>query len=149
MRLLSKDYFAKIPYFGKWVTRIRCIYITRGDTRKSLRVINEGVEYLKDGFSMVIFPEGTRSKDESVQEFKPGSFKLATKAKVPIIPISLNDGRRLYEDQEYIKKGKKIDMLIHPPITTADLSRQELAELPDKVEEIILQGVETLREMNK
>lgn len=146
---IGKDYFAKIPYFGKWVTRIRCIYITRGETRKSLKVINEGVEYLKDGFSMVIFPEGTRSKDESVQEFKPGSFKLATKARVPIVPISLNDGRRLYEDQEYIKKGTKIDMLIHPPIATADLSRQELTELPDRVEEIIRQGVETLREMNK
>lgn len=146
---IGKDYFGKIPYFGKWVTRIRCIYITRGDTRKSLRVINQGVEYIKDGFSMVIFPEGTRSKDEEVMEFKPGSFKLATKAKVPIIPISLHDGRRLYEDHEYIKKGKKIDMLIHPPIDTASLSREELAALPEKVEEIIRQGVETLREMNK
>lgn len=146
---IGKDYFAKIPYFGKWVTRIRCIYIQRGNTRNSLRVIGEGVEYLKDGFSMVIFPEGTRSKNGEMGEFKPGSFKLATKAQVPIIPISLNDGRRLYEDQEYIKKGKKIDMIVHPPIETAGLSRQELAEIPARVEEIIRRGVEELQAANK
>ncbi len=142
---IGKDYFGKIPYFGKWVTRIRCIYIQRGNTRNSLRVIGEGVEYLKDGFSLVIFPEGTRSKNEQLGEFKPGSFKLATKAQVPIIPISLNDGRRLYEDQEYIKKHKKIDMIIHPPIPTAGLSRAEQAELPARVEEIIRSGVEELQ----
>ena len=142
---IGKDYFGKIPYFGKWVSRIRCIYISRGNTRNSLRVIGEGVGYLKDGFSMLIFPEGTRSKTEEVDHFKPGSFKLATKAQVPIIPISLHNGRRLYEDQEYIKKGKKIDMIIHPPIQTAGLSRQELVEIPEKVEEIIRQGVEELR----
>ena len=146
---IGKDYFGKIPYFGKWVSAIRCIYIQRGNTRNSLRVIGEGVEYLKDGFSMLIFPEGTRSKTEEVGEFKPGSFKLATKAQVPIIPISLNDGRRLYEDQEYVLKGKKIDMIIHPPIQTAGLSRQELAEIPEKVEEIIRQGVEELRSRGK
>ena len=145
---IGKDYFGKIPYFGKWVTRIRCIYIQRGNTRNSLRVISEGAEYLKDGFSMVIFPEGTRSKDGKMGEFKPGSFKLATKAQVPIIPISLNDGRRLYEDQEYIKKGKKIDMIIHPPVPTAGLSRAELAELPAQVEEIIRRGVEELQKSN-
>lgn len=142
---IGKDYFGKIPYFGKWVTRIRSIYIQRGNTRNSLRVIGEGVEYLKDGFSLVIFPEGTRSRDEQLGEFKPGSFKLATKAQVPIVPISLNDGRRLYEDQEYVKKDKKIDMIIHPPIETASLSRAELAEIPAKVEEIIRQGLEELQ----
>ena len=142
---IGKDYFGKIPYFGKWVTRIRCIYIQRGNTRNSLRVIGEGVSYLKDGFSMVIFPEGTRSKTGDFGEFKAGSFKLATKAQVPIIPLSLNDGRRLYEDREYIKKGTKIDIIVHPPIQTAGLSRAELAEIPARVEEIIRQGVEELQ----
>lgn len=142
---IGKDYFGKIPYFGKWVTRIRSIYIHRGNPRNSLRVISEGVEYLKDGFSIVIFPEGTRSKDGAMAEFKPGSFKLATKAQVPIIPLSMNDGRRLYEDQEYIKKGKKIDIIVHPPVQTAGLSRAELAEIPAKVEETIRKGLEELQ----
>ncbi len=145
---IGKDYFGKIPYFGKWVTRIRSIYISRGNTRNSLRVISEGAEYLKDGFSMVIFPEGTRSKDGTMGEFKPGSFKLATKAQVPIIPLSMNDGRRLYEDQEYIKKGKKIDIIVHPPVQTAGLSRAELAEIPAKVEETIRRGLEDLQAKN-
>jgi 1-acyl-sn-glycerol-3-phosphate acyltransferase len=142
---VGKDYFGKIPYFGKWVTRIRCLYLHRGNTRNSLRIIGEGVEYLKDGFSLVIFPEGTRSKNGEMGEFKPGSFKLATKAQVPIVPISLNDGRRLYEDKEYITKGTKIDLIFHPPIQTAGLSRQELTEIPARVEEIIRQGLNELQ----
>ena len=142
---IGKDYFGKIPYFGKWVTRTRCLYVQRGNTRNSLRIIGEGVEYLTDGFSLLIFPEGTRSKTEQLGEFKPGSFKLATKAGVPIIPLSLNDGRRLYEDQEYVKKGTKIDIIVHPPIQTAGLSRAELAEIPARVEEIIRRGVEELQ----
>ena len=142
---IGKDYFGKIPYFGKWVSHIRCLYISRGNTRNSLRVISEGVDLLKDGFSILIFPEGTRSKDETLSEFKAGSFKLATKAQVPLIPITLSDGRRLYEDQEYVKKGKKIDMIIHPPIITAGMSRAEQAALPQQVEDIIRKGLEELQ----
>lgn len=141
---VGKDYFAKIPYFGKWVTRLRCLYLRRGNTRNSLRIINEGVSYLNDGFSLLIFPEGTRSKSSEMGEFKHGSFKLATKAKVPIVPISLNGGYHLYETQEYIRKDKKIDLLVHPPIETASLSRQELAELPDMVEKMIRDGLDQL-----
>lgn len=142
---IGKDYFSKIPYFGKWVTRIRSIYIQRGNTRNSLRVIGEGVNYLRDGFSLIIFPEGTRSKDGNMASFKPGSFKLATKAQVPIVPITLNAGRCLYEDQEYIKKHQKIQMIIHPPIETAGLSRDELAKLPELTEACIREGLRKLQ----
>ena len=78
-------------------------------------------------------------------EFKAGSFKLATKARVPIVPITLNGGYHLYEDQEYIRKGQTIDVLVHPPIETADMSRQELAEVPKKVEAMIREGLEQLK----
>ena len=69
---IAKDALEKIPFFGKWVERIRGIYIHRGDARASLATINEGVEYLKQGFSLVIFPEGTRSRSSEMGEFKPG-----------------------------------------------------------------------------
>lgn len=142
---VGKDFFAKIPVLGKWATRIRCLYLKRGNTRNSLRIINEGVEYLNDGFSLLIFPEGTRSWSSEMGEFKAGSFKLATKARVPIVPITLNGGYHLYEDQEYIRKGQTIDVLVHPPIETADMSRQELAEVPKKVEAMIREGLEQLK----
>lgn len=141
---IAKDNLAKIPVFGKWILRIRGIFIQRGDARASLRTINEGVDYLKQGFSLVIFPEGTRSRSSQMGEFKAGSFKLATKAKVPVVPITLDGGYRTYEERGAVTKGCHIDFMVHPPIETKDMSRAELAELPQRVETIIRNGLETL-----
>ena len=141
---IAKDNLEKIPFFGKWVERIRGIYIHRGDARASLATINEGVEYLKQGFSLVIFPEGTRSRSSEMGEFKHGSFKLATKAKVPIVPVTLNGGYHTFEDHGAVTRGQHIDVLVHPPIETKDMSRQELAELPAQVEAIIRAGLAEL-----
>ena len=141
---IAKDSLGKIPIFGKWVLRIRGIYIHRGDARASLKTINEGVDYLKQGFSLVIFPEGTRSQSSKLGEFKPGSFKLATKARVPVVPVTLNGGYHTYEERGAVTKGCHIDFMVHKPIETKDMSRSELAELPHRVEEIIRGGLETL-----
>lgn len=141
---IAKDGLAKIPIFGKWVLRIRGLFMHRGDARESLKTINEGVEFLKQGFSLVIFPEGTRSRGSEMADFKPGSFKLATKAKVPIVPVTLDGGYRTYEEHGTVTKGCHIDFMVHPPIETKDMSRAELAELPHKVEKTIRDGLETL-----
>lgn len=141
---IAKDNLAKIPVFGKWILRIRGIFIQRGDARASLRTINEGVDYLKQGFSLVIFPEGTRSRSSQMAEFKAGSFKLATKAKVPVVPITLDGGYHTYEERGAVTKGCHIDFMVHPPIETKDMTRAELAELPQQVESIIRNGLETL-----
>ena len=135
---------SKIPIFGKWVSRIRGIYIHRGDARASLKTINEGVEYLKQGFSLVIFPEGTRSRSSAMAEFKHGSFKLATKARVPIVPVTLNGGYHTYEETGKVTKGCHIDFMVHKPIETKDMSRAELAELPAAVEQIVRDGLAVL-----
>lgn len=144
LSFIAKDTLGSIPVFGKWVLRIRGIFIERGDVRASLRTINEGVDYLKQGFSLVIFPEGTRSRSSEMAEFKPGSFKLATKAKVPIVPVTLDGGYRTYEQSGSVTKGCHIDFMVHPAIETKDMSRAELAELPQTVEKIIRDGLETL-----
>ena len=118
---IAKDALGKIPVFGDWILRTRGICIHRGDARASLQTINEGVEYLKQGFSLVIFPEGTRSRSSEIGEFKAGSFKLATMTKVV-----------------------HIDFMVHPAIETAGLSRQELAGLHEKVEDIVRSGLEEI-----
>ena len=145
---IAKDTLEKIPVFGKWVKRIRGIFIHRGDARSSLATINEGADYLKQGFSLVIFPEGTRSHGSQIAAFKPGSFKLATKARVPIVPISLNRGYHIFEDQGVLTKHHSMEFLVHPPIETAGMDRHQLAELPQQVEEIVRQGVAELQEMD-
>ena len=134
---IAKDALQKIPIFGKWIERIRGIFMHREDARSSLQTIKEGVQYLNDGFSLIIFPEGTRSHSSQMAEFKAGSFKLATKAKVPIVPVTLDGGYHMYEETGAILPGQTITFTVHDPIETAGMSRQEMADIHTQVEEIV------------
>lgn len=140
---VAKDDLAKIPLYGEWIRRIRSVFIERNDPRASLKAINQGVEYIEQGFSLVIFPEGTRSKGSKPGEFKKGALKLATKPGVPIIPVSLNGSYKMFEEEGYLK-GAQIDILVHEPIETKGMSRKEEKEITEKVEQIIVGGLKEL-----
>lgn len=141
---VAKDDLAKLPLYGKWIKRIRSVFIERNDPRAALKAISEGVKYIENGFSLVIFPEGTRSKGPDPGKFRKGSLKLATKPGVPIIPISLNGSYKMFEEEGYLK-GAQIDIIIHEPIETKGMSRQEEKGLTDRVEKIIVDGVRKLQ----
>ncbi len=141
---VAKDSAEKIPFVGAWIKASQGVFIKRGETREGLKSIKEGAEKLKDGYSLVIFPEGTRSHCSEMGEFKPGSFKLATKAGVPIVPVTINGSYHMFEDRDVITNGAHIDVIVHPPIETAGMARSELNKLPQVVEEIIRGGLEEL-----
>jgi len=134
---VSKTTLARIPVFGEWISDIRSIFLDRDDPRASLRTIEEGVELLKQGFSLVIFPEGTRSRGPHMREFKKGSLRLATKSGVPVVPVTLNGTYHMYEDKGYVQPGAEIEFYVHPAIETKELSKMEANNLAERVEEII------------
>lgn len=134
---ISKIEMAKLPLLRSWMKNINCVFMDRSSLKKSAEAIIEGVKILKEGHSLVIFPEGTRSKDNTMGEFKGGSFKLATKAKVPIIPVTINGSYKLMEANNNKIKPADVTMYVHSPVETANLSKEELLELPDKVKDII------------
>lgn len=136
---VAKENLRKIPGFGIWIANIRSVFIKRNDARASLKAIEEGIELLRQGFSLVIFPEGTRSKGFEMGEFKKGSLRLATKAQVPIVPVTLNGTYRAFEEKGYVGQAE-ITFKIHAPIHTGDLSRKEISSLSERVESIIRSG---------
>lgn len=139
---ISKVQMKKIPVLRTWMKYMHCVFIERGNPRKALEAIAEGVDTLKKGHSLVIFPEGTRSKGPKMGHFKPGSFKLATKAKVPIVPVTINGTYKLMEQNGGKIKKAEVMIKVHPAIDTKGLSREALEELPDQVREIIKGGLE-------
>lgn len=142
---VAKDNLSKIPLYGEWIRRIGSVFIERDDARASLQAINEGIKKIENGYSLVIFPEGTRSKGNAPGEFKKGSLKLATKPGVPIVPVTINGSYRMFEEKGYLK-GANIDMIVHPPIETRGMSRQDEKELTEKVEKIIIDGLHKLQQ---
>lgn len=136
---IAKIEILKLPLIRTWMTHMKCVFMDRSDMRQSLKVINQAAGYLKEGYSMVIFPEGTRSKSETLGEFKPGSLKLALKAGVPIVPITIHGSYKIMEQNGFIIKPARVEITISDPIPTAGLTKEQAAELPEKVREIIKQ----------
>lgn len=130
---IGKEEMKKMPIISKWFDAMDCIYLARDDMKKSLEAILMGIKELKEGQSIIIFPEGTRSKGEEMGEFKAGSFKLATKAKVAIVPIAIQNTHKVLEEKGSIQKVT-VYVNIGKPVETAGLSALEQKELPKKVE---------------
>ncbi|RKD22159.1 1-acyl-sn-glycerol-3-phosphate acyltransferase [Caminicella sporogenes DSM 14501] len=134
---IAKVELMKIPILSQWMKAMGCIFIDRKDVRQSLRAINEGANILKEGHSLVIFPEGTRSKDGQLGQFKHGSFKLATKSNVPIIPVTINGAYKIMPKGKLIIKPSKVEMIISKPIYADEEIKRDSKMLADKVKNII------------
>jgi 1-acyl-sn-glycerol-3-phosphate acyltransferase len=139
---VAKQALGRIPLYGPWIERIRSIFIERDDARGAVQVINSGIALLEEGFSLVVFPEGTRSLSEHMGSFKKGSLKLATKAKVPVVPVTLSGSWKVFEEKSYIQKGEVVKICIHPPIATESLSKEEQNDLATNVESIVRSKLE-------
>lgn len=135
--LLAKVSLSKIPGLRGWMDLLQCVYVDRSDEKQSLRALMDSTKLVKSGVSMTIFPEGTRSKGGPVKEFKGGAFRIATSAKVPVVPISIEGTYHLLEERNRIHSGT-VRVMIHEPIPTAGMSRQEVRELPERVRQQIL-----------
>lgn len=134
---IAKKSIEKIPIVNEYMLLMHSLFIERDNVKEAGKVILESIKLLKSGTSLVIFPEGTRSKSSQVSEFKDGAFKIATKASVPIVPISIFGTYKVMEENNNKIVGQTVRLCIHKPISTAELSKEEIKELPAKVRKII------------
>lgn len=124
----SKGFVAKIelkrfPLINIWMKKIHCVFIERGNLRKSLLTMREVIEILKAGHSMVVFPEGTRSKGKPMGEFKRGSLGIAEKANVPVVPITIVDSYKIMEGNSgFAITPANVKIIISKPIYPRKLS---------------------------
>jgi 1-acyl-sn-glycerol-3-phosphate acyltransferase len=136
----NKGYIAKIgvstiPFIKDYLNDLRCLFLDRGNMRQNMKVIIDGIEVLKSGYSLVIFPEGTRSNE--IGEFKAGSFKLATKSGVPIVPVTIDGAYKILEKGKKLIYPADVIVTIHPPIYTKDMPKEEANNLHVTVHNII------------
>ena len=100
MGFFAKKEMEKIPCLAHWMRFINCLFLDRKNIKAGLATMNEGTQLLKDGFSIAIFPEGTRNQDEDPHEFKEGSLRPALKAKVPVIPMAISGTADILENNK-------------------------------------------------
>jgi 1-acyl-sn-glycerol-3-phosphate acyltransferase len=137
---IAKKQIKSYPLIGWWLSELHTVYIDRDNVREGMKAINEGVENVKKGYSMLIFPEGTRSLKSEMGEFKKGSMKLALKAKVPIVPITLDGTYKVLEVGNQVR-GHSLKITIHKPIHLEDLSEEDKKNLSKILHDIIESGL--------
>lgn len=130
---VSKKELSKIPAFSRWMRDLGAVFLDRENVRNSIKEFNRGIENLKNGRCICIFPEGTRSVTKEIGEFKKGSLKMAIKANVKIIPTVLVGSRSVYEDNgNRIRKGD-VKVIFLDPIDVNELSLDEVKDLHEIV----------------
>ncbi len=134
---LAKKELFSIPFFGWTMGAAGYISIDREGTRETVEAMNVAVQKIRDGMSVVIFPEGSRSPDGSIQPFKKGGFTLAIKSKVPIVPISISGSRDIMPKDKLTAVPGEIRMFLDHPIETQHCSSKDRELLMKKVRETI------------
>jgi 1-acyl-sn-glycerol-3-phosphate acyltransferase len=141
---LAKKELFSIPFFGWTMAAVGYISIDRGGSRDTVEAMNEAAQKIRDGMSVVIFPEGSRSPDGLIQPFKKGGFTLAIKSKVPIVPIAISGSRDIMPKDRLTAAPGEIRMLVDRPIETVDFSSKDRQSLMKKVREIISKNFEMI-----
>lgn len=134
---VAKDSIEKMPMVSTWMKHVHCVFMNRENIRQSAAAINEGIRNIKAGYSMVIFPEGTRSLDGELLEFKPGAFKLGTKPAAPIVPITIDGSIHMMPKGSYAIKPSVVRVVIHPAIMPEDYADKDTTELAEIVKNLI------------
>lgn len=132
-RIIAKESLFKVPFMGWHLTRAGNIPINRSNRREAMRSIASAAERIREGTSVVVFPEGTRSRHGALQAFKAGSFKLAVTAGVPIVPLTIIGTCRVLERDSLLMYPGKVELHVHPAIPTAGVRSSEIEALSDKV----------------
>jgi 1-acyl-sn-glycerol-3-phosphate acyltransferase len=134
---LAKKELFSIPFFGWTMAAAGYISIDREGTRKTVEAINEAARKIREGMSLVIFPEGSRSPNGSIQPFKRGGFTLAIKSKVPIIPIAITGSREIMPKEKLTAASGQIKIRMGLPIETKSYSLKDRESLMEKVNQAI------------
>ena len=143
---VAKKEMKSWPFFNIWMKRSKCVFLNRENPREGIKDIKEAVKGVKDGYPIVIFPEGERTLDGEILRFKKGSFKLATETNGIIVPLTLKGTFDIQKRGEWkMKRNQLVTIIVGEPIYVDSLSNDEIKELSTKVREVIEENYKKIK----
>ena len=140
---VAKDSMKKVPLLSVWMTRLHCLFINRSDVKEALKTILAGIDNIKNGISMCIFPEGTRNKTEDLMlPFKEGSFKMAEKTGCLIVPMAISGSADILE--AHFPKVKPVHVIVEygKPIDPKSLDKDTRKKIGSHCQGVIAEMLE-------
>jgi 1-acyl-sn-glycerol-3-phosphate acyltransferase len=145
MKWMSKSEFFKIPMLG-WAMRLAGdIRLDRGDKKSGARALAECRDRLDKKVSVMIFPEGTRSKTGELGEFKDGAFRVAVQSGVPILPLAVLGTRDALIKHDWRFGYSRAEVRVLDPIPTDGLTKADVESLRDRTRAVIAAALDDMR----
>ncbi|MBN2611188.1 MAG: 1-acyl-sn-glycerol-3-phosphate acyltransferase [Bacteroidales bacterium] len=141
IKWVMKKELAKIPGIGFGSKKVGHIFIDRSNTRAAMESLSEAKKKLVNGTSVVIFPEGTRSKTNNLLPFKRGAFKLALELNLPILPVTVLNTKNILPTGTINLMPGSVKMIIHKPINIQGYTELNMPELMQNVRSVIESGL--------
>lgn len=141
VRFMAKKSLVWFPVFGWFLRFSGHILIDRRNPASAVKSLKKAVSLLKKGVSIIVFPEGTRSPDGAVKEFKRGAFLLAQHSKFPVVPVSICGSFEMLPRKGWCFRPGAISIRMGEPISTREMSHQESRSLMERVRNVILNDV--------
>ncbi|MCX5705258.1 MAG: lysophospholipid acyltransferase family protein [Candidatus Omnitrophica bacterium] len=136
---VAKDALYRIPIFGWTMMLMKYMRLARGEFGSIKDVYDQAALWLRDGVSVLFFPEGTRANSEEMGPFKNGAFKLAVKEQVPVLPFYIGGAREIFKKGSWVFKGRAdCTLRILPPVDTISYGVKDFARLRDDVRNRLL-----------
>jgi len=142
-RWLAKMELFKIPIFGRAMRKAGYISIDRYHRESAIESLKVAANKIKNGVSVLIFPEGTRSWDGKIRSFKKGGFVMAIDSGVPIVPVVITGTRAIMPKGKFRVYPGHVSMVIHKPIDTSTYIRETKEVLMESVRRVICDNFET------
>ncbi len=125
---IAKKGIGKIPLVKPWMDRLYCLLLDHDDKRASMRTILTAIDHCKNGISIAVCPEGTRCRSDDDTELLPfheGTFKIATKSGVPVVPVTMNHTSAIFEEHMPWVHGTHVVLEYGKPVMISDLSPED------------------------
>jgi 1-acyl-sn-glycerol-3-phosphate acyltransferase len=140
---VAKKEMLEIPLLRTWMARLYCLFLDRENVKEGLKTILQAIDYVKQGISICIFPEGTRNTGEelSLLPFHQGSFKIADKTGCAIVPMSMNNTAEIFEN--HFPRIKKTHVILEygTPIYPKELDKETRKHLGEYCQSIIQETI--------
>jgi len=144
VKWVMKQSLRKIPFVGLACEAAGFIFVDNSSPQAAAKTIRLAEEKLKNGASIAIFPEGSRTRTGKMGVFKKGAYQMALDLKLPIVPITINGSFEVMPIDSYRINPHKMEMIIHDPIYFDGIAPENLREVAVKVRELVNRSRETI-----
>lgn len=134
---ISKIELKKVPFLAQWMVLIKAVFLDRNNIKQAIEIIKGAVDDINNGTSVIVFPEGTRSKTGEVLEFKEGTFKIATRTDCPVIPVAISNTDKILHSGFGIHTAY-VTIQFGDPIITKDLDKDQKKHMGHDARERII-----------